>query len=90
MRVTNGIPLGSPLPLTVVIINHVEILKVTPLADGDVINFANYEVTVRFGTVPATYLVSAIKPWIPPFCHSALLQRSARYGCFVFAKRNLR
>jgi len=28
MRVTNGIPLGSPLPLTVIVINHVETLKV--------------------------------------------------------------
>jgi hypothetical protein len=27
MRVTNGIPLGSPLPLTAVIINYVESLK---------------------------------------------------------------
>jgi hypothetical protein len=27
IRVTNGIPLGSPLPLTVTTINHVETLK---------------------------------------------------------------
>jgi hypothetical protein len=34
MRVTNGIPLGSPLLLPVVIINHAETLKVPPIMHG--------------------------------------------------------